>query len=231
MAEARNIIEQIFLPEDQQALGNRLMEDGMRYDVTLCWMNNRLSGSGAAREKDTWYKNYRPKIKARQKRNKSSKTCDGTIQDNVLRKWAQLVIWPAWQRRRADIGDAVVGIARSAADDPLPLMEAAEDLLKQKIAVIALQDTLSDEEVSVVERLMTAINKRDQIRGRREEMELNREKFQFNASEAALEHVAKIKSISADTSLSSRDRVERVREVLFGSEAVEPVKKRKGAKR
>lgn len=232
MAHARNIIETLFSAEDQETLGKRLLADGFRYDVTLTWLNNRLAGVGAQCDpEDSWQVKYQALISARQKRTRNATRTDGTVSENVLRLWAQTVVWPAWQRRRKDIGDAIIGTARDASTAPLPFMEAAMDLLKQKVATLALHDTLSDEETERIRGLMDAINKRETAQYRLAQLELDRDKFQFDAASKAMEHAAKIKVIASDTSLSSRERVERVRETLFGSEAVAATVAKKAAKK
>lgn len=46
---------------------------------------------------------------------------------------------------------------------------------------------------------------------------LNREKFEFDAVQAAIKHAAEIKTISANRSLSSAEKVNQIRQKLFGT--------------
>lgn len=55
------------------------------------------------------------------------------------------------------------------------------------------------------------------LRQNRDALALEREKFQFDASSAALSHAAELKTIAADSSMTPRQKLDQARRRLFGS--------------
>jgi hypothetical protein len=49
-----------------------------------------------------------------------------------------------------------------------------------------------------------------------EDLRLKREKYEFSAAKAALEHAAALKAIAGDRSIDAQERLRRARETLFG---------------
>ena len=73
---------------------------------------------------------------------------------------------------------------------------------------------------AVVQRSESERLKREQkdreIQQREEALKLDREKFEFNAAESCLKHLPELRSIATKPGLSSNERIQEIRQRLFG---------------
>ena len=90
---------------------------------------------------------------------------------------------------------------------------ATLDALGQKAYELAESPNADPKDVKAV--MMLLLKASDQA-FRRERLELDKQKFQFDAAEACLKALPELKAIASDKGLSDAQRVEAVRLKLFG---------------
>ena len=128
------------------------------------------------------------------------------------------------QRLQARLLGQIASGARQCADvekqfgkNPAP---ALETLIKLQRVLILQLSTQANVDPSLMETIFFAFKSvmdSEKVKLKREELGLARDKFQFDAAEAALKHAAELKVMSV-SKLSEADKVNAARKKLFGVE-------------
>jgi hypothetical protein len=128
--------------------------------------------------------------------------------------WEEVCV-PHLLRRRALAVQTANAVAESVnvAQRGERFDEATIAALKQKAFELAISPGQDPEAVKAVFSLV--LKARDQDLDA-EKLKLDRAKFEFDAAKRAMEEAAKIKTIAADGALNSEEKIQRVRQVLFG---------------
>jgi len=120
---------------------------------------------------------------------------------------------PELIRQRARAVKTAAQIAKEAAANPGQFDVATIDALKQKAFEMSISPGADPKAVKQLFSLVL------QARGQdldEKELELARDKFQFDAAKAALAAVGKLKAISTNSKLSASQKIDAVRKQLFG---------------
>lgn len=131
--------------------------------------------------------------------------------------WHQ-VCGPALIHRRRRAVLTAEEIASEASNIPGRFDAATIDALKQQAFELAIRPNANPKDVH---SLFSLVLKADEQTADRERLRLDREKFEFNASRAALAHLAELRVISANPKLDETAKINAVRERLFGKAAVQ----------
>jgi hypothetical protein len=132
---------------------------------------------------------------------------------SVFKPFWEEVCTPALLARRHRAVMTAEEVAKSAEAQPGKLDQATIAALKQKAFELAISPGQDPEAVKAVFSLV--LKARDQDLDA-ENLKLQRDRFEFDAAKRAMEEAARIKTISADSSLDSDGKIQRVRQLLFG---------------
>ena len=105
--------------------------------------------------------------------------------------------------------------AEAARKDPAPFEEATVDALAERAYQLAIAPNVSPKDVKSL--FMLLVKHKEENRKDRE-LELAKDKFQFDAAAACLKALPELKVIAATPGLDDRARIEQVRLKLFGTE-------------
>jgi hypothetical protein len=123
------------------------------------------------------------------------------------------VCGPEILRRRKRISETAKACAEEARKDPTPMPEATIDLLQQAAFEQALRPGADPRTVKSLFSLV--LKAKDQVLAAAK-VQLEREKFEFDAAKAALAKLPELKSIQDDRGLDEDAKLLAVRERLFG---------------
>jgi hypothetical protein len=127
---------------------------------------------------------------------------------------------PMLVRRRSKITQLATAITKEAAGDA-EIDAALEKQLKQVALEALIQPNPDPDAVMCI--VSQALKLRDQARQEKaeerkdKELQFAVEKFQFDAAKAAAKHASYIKSVSADKNLSENEKIQRIRQRLWGT--------------
>lgn len=130
----------------------------------------------------------------------------------LSRFWAEHVV-PGILLRRVDAVKTATAVRDAIAESPGAFDEATAALLEQRAFDIAAQSELTTPEVVQLFKLL--LDQR-RIAVTEADSTLARQKFEFNAAEAVLEHADELLAIKGDRGLDNDARVDRVRQLVFG---------------
>lgn len=115
--------------------------------------------------------------------------------------------------RRARAVNLSTEVAQEARKHPGQFDQATVDALQQKAFELAVSPQADPRDVKSL--FMLVLKSKDQQLDQ-EQLKLDRDKFQFDAAEAALKNAAELKVIAADSGLSESEKIDKARQQLFG---------------
>jgi hypothetical protein len=132
---------------------------------------------------------------------------------NAFSKFWQSVCAPHLLSRRARAVETADAVAAEAAKTPGRFDQATIDALKQKAFEQAISPGADPKAVRAIFSLV--LKARDQDLDA-QQIQLDRDKFEFDAVEKAMEHAEFIKTTKANPKLSQAEKISAIRQRLFG---------------
>jgi hypothetical protein len=126
----------------------------------------------------------------------------------------QAVCVPQLLSRRQKAVQASEAIVADVARSPGKINDALLVALKQKAFEVCNSPTSTADEIMLVTSMALKIRDQDLKEG---QAALARDKFEFSAAEACLKHLPALRTIAAASGVPQRQKVEMIRERLFGA--------------
>lgn len=95
-------------------------------------------------------------------------------------------------------------------------IDIADEKIKRALLAEAMNRALIERNPEAAERFIKMTTALINCDLKKTDLALAREKFEFDAAKKAMELAAEIKTVSADDSLDEDDKIQKVREALFG---------------
>ncbi|MDE2099100.1 MAG: hypothetical protein KGL39_17735 [Patescibacteria group bacterium] len=108
-------------------------------------------------------------------------------------------------------------VEQEFAKNPAPALETLIKLHRVLILRLSTEATDDTEKLELVNRMMREVQKFARLEQLGEQIALERDKFQFDASTACLKALPELKAISTDKTLSEPQKVQQIRLKLFGT--------------
>lgn len=127
--------------------------------------------------------------------------------------WAE-VCAPLLLNRRARAVSTADAVAEEAGRQPGRFDAATIDQLKQKAFELSISPQADPKDVKAL--FMLVLKARDQTLEERR-IELDKDKFEFNAAEACLKHLPQLRQIASQAAASDTEKIQDIRKLLFGT--------------
>lgn len=133
--------------------------------------------------------------------------------NSVFSDFFQQVCAPHLLARRRDLGSTAQARAEEAKLNPGEFDAATMDALRQKAYALAEAPNANPKDVKAV---MTLLLKAQDLGLKKDQLALDKDRFQFDAAKACLKQLPGLRKIAADNSLNETDKLTEARQLLFG---------------